>query len=351
VTLQDRELRFVEAALQRARQQFEKRYRAGQRVAETMARLRADIAGDGVPQADVVIEAIFENVDAKRSLYAQLEPRLQRTAVLATNTSSIMIEVLAEKLADPGRLIGLHFFNPVAQMPLLEIVQGRTTAPAMLEPALAFARKIDKIPLPCASAPGFVVNRVLVPYLFEALHAAGEGVALPLIDRCMEEFGMPMGPVELADVVGLDVCLHVGDIVSRALARTPPDLAPLRALVEAKKLGRKSGEGFYRWQDGKAVKPAVTGSAPADLQDRLVLALLNECVALLREGVVDSVDAVDTGVVFGAGFAPFRGGPLHYARQRGVSDCVNRLKELAARYGPRFEPDPAWDRIAETTQS
>jgi 3-hydroxyacyl-CoA dehydrogenase/enoyl-CoA hydratase/3-hydroxybutyryl-CoA epimerase len=268
-------------------------------------------------------------------------------ALLATNTSSIVLAPLAEGLARPGRLVGLHFFNPVAQMPLVEIVHDAATEPAALQAALAFARRIDKLPLPCRSAAGFLVNRVLVPYLFEAMFAAAEGVPLPVIDQVALDFGMPVGPVELADVVGLDVCSHVGHIVAAELGRAPPDLSRLQERIAAGKLGRKSGEGFYPWVDGKAVKaPAPGVSPPADLDDRLILALLNECVACLREGVVEDADLLDAGVIFGTGFAPFRGGPLQYARQRGIPAVVARLRELQARHGTRFTPDPGWDRLA-----
>ena len=300
-----------------------------------------------MPLADVVIEAIYENLDAKRALYASLEPRMKPGALLATNTSSIVLAPLAQGLARPGRLVGLHFFNPVAQMPLVEIVHDAATEPAALQAALAFARRIDKLPLPCRSVAGFLVNRVLVPYLFEAMFAASEGVPLPVIDQVALDFGMPVGPVELADVVGLDVCSHVGHIVAAELGRAPPDLSRLQERIAAGKLGRKSGEGFYPWVDGKAVKAPAPGlSPPADLADRLVLALLNECVACLREGVVEDADLLDAGVIFGTGFAPFRGGPLQYARQRGIAAVVARLRELQARHGTRFTPDPGWDRLA-----
>jgi 3-hydroxyacyl-CoA dehydrogenase/enoyl-CoA hydratase/3-hydroxybutyryl-CoA epimerase len=346
VTLQDRELRWIEPALTRAREGFERRLKDPARVAEALARLRADVDGRGVAEADVVIEAIFEDLAAKRELYARLEPAMKPQAVLATNTSSIELESLAEGLADPARLVGLHFFNPVAQMPLVEVVSSTRTRSEIAGRALAFARQIDKLPLPCRSAPGFLVNRVLVPYLYEAMYAAAEGVPLATIDRAAIEFGMPMGPVELADVVGLDVCKHVGEIVSAALQRQGPDTGRLDALIAQKKLGRKTGEGFYVWRDGKAVKPDDVAAPPPELGDRLVLALLNECAACLREGIVADADLVDAGVVFGAGFAPFRGGPLHYAGERGVADVVARLEEFVVRFGPRFTPDPQWQRIA-----
>jgi len=341
VTLQDRGPEFVQPALERARAYFEKRARRPGEADETMARLVADVDGRGAARADVVIEAIFEDADAKRALYARLEPQLQENAVLATNTSSIVLDELATGLADPGRLVGLHFFNPVAQMPLVEVIASDRTHTATQAAALAFTRSIDKLPLPCRSAPGFVVNRVLMPYLTEAMLAARGGVPLAVIDRAAEEFGMPMGPIELADTVGLDVCLNVGRILAQAFGRPGPEsVAPL---VEARKLGRKSGEGLYVWRDGKAVKPPAASSAiPDDLIDRLMLPMLNEAVAILRERVVADEELVDAGVVFGAGFAPFRGGPLRYARERGVPKVLARLTELEARYGERFRPDPGW---------
>jgi 3-hydroxyacyl-CoA dehydrogenase/enoyl-CoA hydratase/3-hydroxybutyryl-CoA epimerase len=343
VTLQDREQKYIDPALQRATGLFAKRLRDPAERSAAQQRLRADVAGDGVPGADVLIEAIFEDLDAKRALYAQAEPRLSPTAVLATNTSSITLERLAEQLADPGRLVGLHFFNPVAQMPLIEVIHAAQTRPEPIAAAMAFARRLDKLPLPCRSGPGFLVNRVLFPYLHEALYAAGEGVPLALIDRVAVDFGMPMGPIELSDVVGLDVVVHVGEIITRELGREmPPYAQQLRELVAARKLGRKSGQGFYTWQEGKPVRADVAATAPVDLSDRLILALVNECAACLREQVVADADLLDAGVVFGTGFAPFRGGPLNYARTRGIAAVIARLTELEQRYGARFHPDAGW---------
>jgi 3-hydroxyacyl-CoA dehydrogenase/enoyl-CoA hydratase/3-hydroxybutyryl-CoA epimerase len=346
VTLQDRASEYIEPALKRAAELFDKRVRDPAKKAATRERLRADVAGDGVAQADVVIEAIFENLEAKRELYARLEPRMKPGALLATNTSSIMLEPLADRLADPARLVGLHFFNPVAQMPLIEIVHSDRTEAAAMQTATAFARRLDKLPVPCRSSPGFMVNRVLTPYLNEAMYAAEEGVALPAIDRTAVRFGMPMGPIELADVVGLDVAAHVGEIIASELGRPVPALPRLAALLAAKKLGKKSGAGFYVWQDGKPVKDAAAGApAPEDLIDRLILVLVNECVACLRERVVEDADLADAAVIFGTGFAPFRGGPLTYARARGPAAVVARLEELAARHGPRFTPDAGWAQM------
>jgi 3-hydroxyacyl-CoA dehydrogenase/enoyl-CoA hydratase/3-hydroxybutyryl-CoA epimerase len=345
VTLQDRSEELIEPALSRAKAFFEKRLKSPAAAAEAMSRLKMDVKGDGAALADVVIEAIFENIEAKQALYAELEPKLKEAAVLATNTSSIQIEILCRKLLDPSRLVGIHFFNPVAQLQLVEVVQGATTRPEVVQDALKFTRKLDKLPLPCKSAPGFVVNRILTPYVNEAFFALEAGIPAAAIDRAAEQFGMPLGPIELSDVVGLDVSLHVGRVLGKALGREVPQI--LVKLVEQKKLGRKSGEGFYRWQHGKAQKeqPQPAAAQP-DLEDRLILPMLNEAVACLREGTVQDADLLDAGAVFATGFAPFRGGPLQYAKDRGITNITHRLNELADRYGERFRPDAGWGLIS-----
>ncbi len=350
VTLQDREARLVEPALQRAQALFAKRLDDADERAATTARLTPDVEGRGVPGADLVIEAIFEELTAKQALYAAAEPAMLPDALLASNTSSLTLEALASDLRDPGHLVGLHFFNPVPQMPLVEVVHSAATRPQVVQRALSFVRGIDKLPLPCRSSPGFLVNRVLFPYLHEAMHAAGEGIAFEVIDRAATDFGMPVGPVELADVVGLDVVLHIGEIVMRELHQEPPAfITKVRELVAAGHLGRKSGQGFYRWHDGKVVRSAETGGTlPADLTDRLMLVLVNECVIALREGIVSDADLVDAGVIFGTGFPPFRGGPLCYARARGIDACVTRLKGLSQRYGARFQPDSGWEALSSS---
>jgi 3-hydroxyacyl-CoA dehydrogenase / enoyl-CoA hydratase / 3-hydroxybutyryl-CoA epimerase len=343
VTLQDRGQEYVAPALARARAFFEKRYPDAAKREAVLARLQGDVEGRGVPKADVVIEAIFENLEAKRELYARLEPQMKPTAVLATNTSSIVLEQLADKLANPSRLIGLHFFNPVARMPLIEVIRGRDSNSEMVQRGQAFARQIDKLAIPCQSSPGFLVNRVLMPYLSEAIRAAEEGVPLPLIDRAAEDFGMPMGPIELADVVGLDVVMSVGRVFFQDEQNVPPILST-RAVN--KQFGKKTGQGFYTWTGDKPEKPPTEGRvAPDDLQDRLMLALVNECVAVLREKIVEDADLIDAGVIFGAGFAPFQGGPIHYARTRGIDAVVARLEELRSAHGERFAPDPGWELL------
>jgi 3-hydroxyacyl-CoA dehydrogenase/enoyl-CoA hydratase/3-hydroxybutyryl-CoA epimerase len=345
VSLQDRSAELIQPAMDRAKAFFDKRLKDPAEAAAAFGRLKMDVNGDSVGDSDVVIEAIFENADAKRALYAELEPKLKPNAILATNTSSIKIETLSEGLKDPSRLVGIHFFNPVAQLQLVEIVRAAGTQPQIVQNALQFTRKLDKLPLPCKSAPGFVVNRILTPYVNEALFALESGIPAAVIDRAGKAFGMPMGPIELTDVVGLDVSLHVGRVLAGALQRRVPDILVKR--VEQKKLGRKSGEGFYVWRDGKPVKPESAQFAmPADLEDRLILPMLNEAVACLREGVIEDADLLDAGAIFATGFAPFRGGPLHYAAERGIAGVIARLEELARRYGERFRPDPGWQRFS-----
>ena len=347
VTLQDRSEEQVAPALKRAAELFAKRIPLDAERAAAMQRLRADVAGEGIAGCDLLIEAIFENRDAKRSLYAGAEPRLPPGALLATNTSSLVLESLSEGLADPGRFVGLHFFNPVVQMPLVEIIHGAATRADVAATATGFVRRLDKLPLPCRSAPGFLVNRVLIPYMQEGFTALEQGIQPEAIDAAAVRFGMPMGPIELADVVGLDVCRQVGEIIGTAIGRTlPVPLTRLDALIAAKRLGRKSGEGFYRWLDGKSQKqPVEESQVTGELTDRLMLMLVNECVATFREGIVADADLVDAGVIFGTGFAPFRGGPLHWAREAGPESLKKRLEVLALQHGSRFAPDPGWSLL------
>lgn len=311
VTLQDQDAERLAPAMGRAAALFRERLKDARRVRDASDRLIPDIAGDGVRRADVIIEAIFENLDAKQTLFAQLERRARPDALLATNTSSIPIEESARALQDPGRLIGLHFFNPVARMMLVEIVVGAMTRPDLVGKAVAFVRQIDKLPLPAKSAPGFLVNRILAPYLMTAMACVDEGIPPEAVDEAALAFGMPMGPIELADTVGLDICVAVGKMLS-------PNAVPPRRLAElvaAGHLGRKAKRGFYDWSSGKAAKTSHA-APPAGLADRLILPLVDEAKAALAEGIVADADLVDAGAIFGTGFAPFRGGPLHYAHEQ-----------------------------------
>jgi len=306
VTLQDQDAARLAPAMGRAARLFAERLKDARRVRDSVDRLIPDIAGDGIARADVIIEAIFEDAAAKRALFAAVEKKARAGAILATNTSSIPLEEIAPALADPSRLVGLHFFNPVAKMMLVEVVVGAQTAAALVPRALAFVRQIDKLPLPVKSAPGFLVNRVLAPYLMAAMRAVDEGMSPETVDEAALAYGMPMGPIELADTVGLDICAAVGKLLGDA--QSPPKR--LMELVAQGKLGRKADVGFYRWVNGKAQK-SVAAAMPPGWVARLIDPMVAEAHKALAEGVVADADLVDAGAIFGAGFAPFRGGPLY----------------------------------------
>ncbi|HMM66793.1 MAG TPA: 3-hydroxyacyl-CoA dehydrogenase NAD-binding domain-containing protein [Dokdonella sp.] len=343
VTLQDREMKYIEPALVRARELFAKRLKTAQRIDPALARLAADVEGKGVASADLVIEAIFENAEAKEALYRKAEPEMKAGALLASNTSSIPLDELRKAVAQPGRFLGLHYFNPVALMPLVEIVRHDQLDPAAEKRALAFCKAIDKLPVPVKGTPGFLVNRILMPYMLEAVRLYGEGVPGPVLDKAAKKFGMPMGPIELADTVGLDVAASVGRELSGFLKLEIPK--GMESLLESGKRGKKDGEGFYKWENGKPVKPEVDPgySAPDDIEDRMILPMLNEAVACVHDGVVDDADLCDAGVIFGTGFAPFRGGPIQHIRDTGADVLKQRLVELEKRHGARFAPREGWD--------
>ncbi len=339
VTLQDREAKYIAPAMKRAYKLFKKRLKEPRLVQSAMDRLMPDVNGQtGLKRADVIIEAIFENIEAKQNLFREIEPIIKPDALLATNTSSIPLEDLNQALSRPERLVGLHFFNPVAKMQLVEIVAAAATGQDEVKRAKAFTCQIGRLPLPVRSTPGFLVNRVLMPYLLEAVSMIEEGISPVAIDRAAVDFGMPMGPVLLADTVGLDICLHVAEIISKGLHITIPD--NLRQLVKEGRLGKKSGQGFYKYKKGRQVGTGKSSSrvSDKDLRDRLILRMVNEAVCCLNEGVVDDADLIDAGIIFGTGFAPFRGGPLNYRRTEGIYNLRDRLEELEEHYGKRFHP-------------
>ncbi|HET7929983.1 MAG TPA: 3-hydroxyacyl-CoA dehydrogenase NAD-binding domain-containing protein [Rhodanobacteraceae bacterium] len=349
VTLQDREQKFVEPALARAQKLFEKKLKTPERIEPVAKRLAADVAGTGAATAQLAIEAIYENPEAKEAVYRALEPALPADALMATNTSSIPLDELRTAVTRPQRFLGLLFFNPVAQMPLVEVVCHDQLEEASVKRALAWVKAIGKLPLPVKGTPGFLVNRILVPYMLEAIRCHAEGVPGPVIDRAAKRFGMPMGPIELADTVGLDVALSVGKELGPFLKLELPE--GIADKVEGGKRGKKDGQGFYRWVEGKPQKPKVDSNyrAPADLEDRLILPMLNEAVACLHDGVVTDADLLDAGVIFGTGFAPFRGGPIQYIRAIGAGTLHEKLETLAQTHGPRFVPKQGWFNTALAT--
>jgi 3-hydroxyacyl-CoA dehydrogenase/enoyl-CoA hydratase/3-hydroxybutyryl-CoA epimerase len=312
VTLQDTAPERIAPAVKRAAQLFQRRLRDPRRVRDALDRLIPDVGGAGAARADVIIEAIFENLEAKRSVFAKLEAAAEPDAILATNTSSLKLADIATALQDPSRLVGIHFFNPVPQLQLVEIVSGDRTNAEFARKAAAFVRHIDKLPLPVKDAPGFLVNRVLGPYMYNAFRMLDQGVKPETLDRAMEDFGMPMGPAELADTVGLDICLAAGKALAKKFSKNEADVPQVLAdKVKLGHLGRKTGQGIYRYEKGRPVK-GRPDAYDAALVEALIRPYLNEAKAAVAEGIVADADLADAGLIFGTGFAPFRGGPLHY---------------------------------------
>jgi len=297
----------IKPALDRGKKLFKKRLKKKHEVDAAVMRLEADPQGKGVSRADVIIEAVVEKLEVKQAIFGGLEDKLKPGAILATNTSSIELERIAEKLKQPERLIGLHFFNPVAQLPLVEVIRSTFNTDAEIGKGAAFALAIGKSPVVVKSAPGFLVNRVLMPYMLGAVERVERGESKELLDAAAVASGMPMGPIELMDTVGLDV----GKSVATELGHGVPEGSQFDRLAKAGKLGRKTGEGFYKWVDGKAQKGEVPAHADlAGLGRELVKPLVDMTEVVLAEGVVANEGLADIGVIMGTGFAPFLGGPL-----------------------------------------
>ena len=344
VTLQDREPEYLSDAMKRAHKLFARKLKTTHERNAALDRLIPDCNGYGVEKADVIIEAIFEDKDAKQAIYRDIERRMKPDAVLATNTSSIPLEDLATVLKNPKRLIGIHFFNPVAMMPLVEIVKTAETSANTIQQAIAFTLHIGKLPLPVKSSPGFLVNRILMPYLVEAITLYDEGVSPEAIDKAALDFGMPMGPVELADTVGLDICYSVAENLAQASDISVP--SGLEKMVNNKNLGKKTGRGFYKYKDGKPIKDRDADQGDQKMiQNRLIFRFLNESASCIAEKIVDDKDMLDAGLIFGTGFAPFRGGPLNYSLQQGIESITGTMREYESKYGERFSPVKGWKLI------
>lgn len=335
VTLQDQSPEKIAPAIGRAGKWLSR---------AAMDRLLPDTAGAGVARADVVIEAVFEDLSVKQGVFKNLEPKLKPGALLATNTSSIQLQEIAQVLANPQRLLGLHFFNPVAKMLLVEIVCPEQGGEELIAKAAAFVNQLGHYPLPVLSKPGFLVNRILMPYLLEAVTLHEEGVPIAAIDQAAKEFGMPMGPIELADKVGLDICLLVAEQLAPHYGFTVPE--KLRRMVAEKHLGVKTGRGFYHYnREGHPIVHKAASFPAPDLTDRLILRLCNEAVACWGEKIVANSDLLDAGMIYGVGFAPFRGGPMQYIRQTGAQVLEQQLLTFQQRYGQRFAPSSYWSQL------
>lgn len=344
VTLSDQKVEPVAKAIQNTEQLCRDKHKSGIETRDTLDRLIPDMHNTGLEKADLIIEAVPEKIEIKQKLYQLIEPKIKEDAILVTNTSSILIEDLTGNLKNPARFLGLHFFNPVSRMLMVEAISHENTNNDVMARILSFTRQIGKIPVPVTSYPGFLVNRALTPYLLEAIVMLEEGIDKEHIDDAAKKFGMPMGPIELADQIGLDICVHVADTLANSLDKSMAKIPDkVRKKVDDGELGKKSGKGFYIWKNGKAQHDdSVDKKIDETITDRLILPMLDACVECYRKGVVRDLDHLDGAMIFATGFAPFRGGPLHYARARGYDDIVSTLERLADQYGDRFIPDKGW---------
>jgi len=312
----------------------------------------------GFSDVDLVIEAVTERLDIKRSVFRDLELYCPASAVLASNTSALSIHSIGEGLQDPSRVMGLHFFNPVHRMQLVEVVRTAETHDEDVALLVDFVKKLGKVPIVTADSPGFVVNRILFPYLDEAVRLSCEGVPTQEVDQALKQFGMPMGPLELLDQVGIDVAAHVADTLNALSPEPSPTGAKLHDMASQGHIGRKSGQGFYHYtKDGKHKTTPVPSTSPVahvatdDIRDRIVLRLVNEAAKCLEEGVVTDPWMIDLGMVLGTGFAPFLGGPLRMCDLRGYGEAVEKLEYFQKTLGPRFAPTQ-WliDQIEHSTE-
>ena len=313
VTLSDMNPKAIELAIDRAAKLFERRLKSDDKITAAKHRLKSDPQSDGAKNADLIIEAVAEKLPVKQAVFADLEKIIKPNVVLATNTSAIPLEDIATVLADPSRLIGLHFFNPVPVLPLIEVIWSRHSNQDIVTRGMQFAGQIGKMPIRCKSSPGFLVNRALLPYMFGAMEAVASGESPEKIDQALVDFGMPMGPIELSDQVGLDVCLDVGIV----LGMGPGAEKLLKSKCREQTLGRKTGSGFYEWSENRAVRSreSLEPKVSNKMARRMLAPMVDECRKAVQEGVVDSADDADAGMIFGTGFPGFRGGPINWASE------------------------------------
>ncbi|WP_238373334.1 3-hydroxyacyl-CoA dehydrogenase NAD-binding domain-containing protein [Heliomarina baculiformis] len=343
VTIEDIELAPLGQTIRRAARIYERKHLSGIDTRDALDRLMPDPDRLGRARADLIIEAGPEKIGIKEGIYAELTNEMKPGAILATNTSSLPLASLIDAAPDPAHFAGLHFFNPVSSMPLVEIVSHDLASQETLDRLASFTTEIDRLPARVTDYPGFLVNRVLAPYMMEAMLILDEGHDKVAIDRAALAFGMPIGPVTLADQIGLDICLEVGRSLRQGLDTPVADTPDwLKEKVEKGETGKKARKGLYDYENEDPPKD------PADdpdqqVIDRLILPMCNAAVEVLRKGVAPDADTIDAAMIFGTGWAPFRGGPLHYARVRG--DAPDALRRLAEKHGTRFDPDPGWDTL------
>jgi 3-hydroxyacyl-CoA dehydrogenase/enoyl-CoA hydratase/3-hydroxybutyryl-CoA epimerase len=322
-----------------------------------LARIDGRLDYDGFEEVDFAIEAVVERMVVKQQVLRDLEDVLDPEAVLATNTSSLSVTTMASGLDQPERVAGLHFFNPVHKMPLVEVIRGELTGDAALATAFQFALGLGKTPIVVADRPGFLVNRLLGPYLNEAGYLLDEGVSVESIDDALLEFGMPMGPCRLLDEIGFEVALHAGRGMAEALGDrlSPPDVVD--RMIEDGRLGRKNGRGFYLYENGKSTGvdptldslfPPATGDVSGDeIRSRCLWLMVNEAAWALEEDVVDTAGQVDLAMIMGTGFPPFRGGLLRWADSEGLRLILDGLERYESTLGTRFAPAPMLRKLAD----
>ena len=307
----------------------------------------------GFSNAQIVIEAIVEKLDVKKEVLHECAQHVSNETIIASNTSALSITEIATAVPNPGRVIGMHFFNPVDKMPLIEIIQGEQTSVQTVATVMNLAIAMGKTPIVVADRPGFLVNRILGAYLSEAIRLAEESFPIENIEKLAKEFGLPMGPFELIDEVGMDVANHVGKYLSESYSYFPRASNLLQVMINAGRLGKKNGKGFYIHKGRKKTldksfiqkqlgfKVKIEDENPeikSTITDRMILTMVNESYRCLQEHVVQSEQDVNIGMVFGTGFPPFRGGPIAFAKSRGLSNIAMRLKELSQKYGEHFQP-------------
>lgn len=341
---------------------FKKSVKKGKMPRVELQRKMALISGSteyhGFENSDFVIEAIVEDLRIKQKVLAELESVVKGSTILASNTSSLSITEIARGLKKPERVIGFHFFNPVHRMPLLEVIRGEKTSDETTATAVAFGKRLGKTVIVVKNSPGFLVNRVLGPYINEAALLLEDGATIDEIDNAMVDFGMPMGPLNLLDEVGLDIGYKVANILSDAFKDRPRPSKVIDMMVKSERLGKKGGRGFYIYEGKeKFVDPEVYNIirhrnqsnkfSREDIQDRLFFIMLKEAAMCLEEKIVRHGHDVDAGMIFGIGFPPFRGGALRHADSIGLKRCLSKFNELASHYGERFEPPPSVISLAE----
>jgi 3-hydroxyacyl-CoA dehydrogenase/enoyl-CoA hydratase/3-hydroxybutyryl-CoA epimerase len=306
-----------------------------------------------------VVEAAVENMEIKKSIFKELDTKVSENTILATNTSSLSVTELASATQHPERVVGMHFFNPVDKMPLVEVIRGAQSSDEAVAAVFGFSKTLGKTPIVVKDSPGFVVNRILGPYLNEAIHLLMEGVRPSEMDAIIEKFGMPMGPCALLDEVGLDVASKVSQVLYGAFGDRMKPPATMSQVVEQKRLGKKVGKGIYiheqgeRKEDSSLLEVFGSKSRASDLTDeviqrRLIYLMINEAARCVEEGLVRQVSDIDVGMIFGTGFAPFRGGLLKYADSLGAESILSDLDVFVRKYGNRFQPSKLLQDLSVT---